>query len=65
MPTYSYKCKTHEVFTVFKKMSDMQKIEPCPICGEPSEKLMDATAFILTGGGYGPQSGNKVRINNS
>lgn len=60
MPTYTYKCNQHKKFEVFKKMSEMQRTEPCPVCGEPADKLMDCTNFKLTGGGWGPRRDPKI-----
>jgi uncharacterized C2H2 Zn-finger protein len=41
-------------------MSEMLRQEPCPKCGELSEKQIDATTFVLKGGGWGPRKEQKI-----
>lgn len=60
MPTYTYKCNTHQNFIVFKKMSEMLQEEPCPKCGELSQKQIDGANFVLKGGGWGPRKDPKI-----
>jgi len=52
MPTYTYSCPEHKLFTVFKKMSEMLTEEPCPKCGTQSPKQIDTPTFIRKGGGW-------------
>lgn len=53
MPTYEYRCTgCHHEFEKFQKMSD-EPGAPCPVCGEPSERLLSGGAgFIFKGSGF-------------
>jgi putative FmdB family regulatory protein len=52
MPIYEYRCRACDnVFEEWQK--DFKEREPaCPICGEPAERLISHTSFILKGGGW-------------
>lgn len=61
MPTYTYLCPSeNKKFTVFKRMSEMQLEEPCPKCGDMSQKVIDRANFVLKGGGWGPRPDPKI-----
>lgn len=52
MPIYEYRCRACDnVFEEWQK--DFKEREPgCPSCGEPAERLISHTSFILKGGGW-------------
>jgi len=52
MPTYEYRCnKCREDFEVVQRITE-DPLKECPKCGEPVERLIAATNFILKGGGW-------------
>jgi putative FmdB family regulatory protein len=53
MPFYEYECQAcHRVTEVLQKMSD-PPLRKCPACGKDKlTKLISASAFRLTGGGW-------------
>jgi putative FmdB family regulatory protein len=53
MPFYEYECQAcHRVTEVLQKMSD-PPLRKCPSCGkEKLQKLISASAFRLSGGGW-------------
>lgn len=52
MPTYEYRCSTcKKDFEVVQRITD-DPVRECPKCGEPVERLIAATNFILKGTGW-------------
>ncbi len=52
MPIYEYHCpKCRETFEELRKSVD-DDVAPCPVCGEPSGRIISNSAFILKGGGW-------------
>jgi putative FmdB family regulatory protein len=71
MPTYEYGCSAcgHR-FEEFQRMSDAP-LQTCPQCSKSSlERLINATAFVLKGGGwykdgYGSQKSTRTENDRS
>jgi len=52
MPIYEYQCpKCRETFEELRRSVD-DDVAPCPVCGEPSPRIISNSAFILKGGGW-------------
>ena len=52
MPVYPYVCEQHGDFEVFRNMTEVQAIEPCPQCGNASRRRWTPTVGSVNQGGY-------------
>lgn len=53
MPIYEYSCKEcHQIFEEWTKHIDDAEPQACPVCGNPAERIMSNTSFVLKGGGW-------------
>lgn len=53
MPIYEYECpKCGNVFEEWGKATEPHHKEACPVCGEPSPRVISRTSFVLKGDGW-------------
>lgn len=53
MPIYEYRCKEcHQIFEEWTKHIEDAEPQVCPVCGNPAERIMSNTSFVLKGGGW-------------
>lgn len=52
MPIYEYRCEDCEqIFEEWQKDFEERQV-PCPVCGNPSRRIMSNTTFVLKGTGW-------------
>lgn len=51
MPLYEYDCPKCGTFEVTQKITEA-KLETCPTCSKPVQRLISSTSFALKGGGW-------------
>jgi putative FmdB family regulatory protein len=52
MPTYEYACENSHTWETVQRISD-EPIKECSTCGAPAKRLISASSFQLSGGGWG------------
>ncbi len=52
MPIYEYRCSDCEqIFEEWQKDYEERQV-PCPVCGNPAQRIMSNTTFVLKGTGW-------------
>ena len=57
MPMYDYHCASCGGFRKIRPMTESQTLQPCPACGEASERAISAP-FLARGDQPRPAAGN-------
>ncbi len=52
MPAYPYKCLDGHSFDVVKAMADYERLESCPHCDKPTERLIAKTQLDSSAGDW-------------
>lgn len=62
MPTYTYECPEHGQFDLFRRVAEMTKVESCPVCSLPSEKIIVPSYVVPDYAEYAcPITGKPIR----
>jgi putative FmdB family regulatory protein len=49
MPIYEHECGRHGVFEALRAMSEASLAAPCPVCRDPSRRIVSAPRLALVG----------------
>jgi putative FmdB family regulatory protein len=53
MPTYEFRCpQGHEFEKFYRSIGGAEAQAACPVCEQPSERMMSATGFAFKGSGF-------------
>jgi putative FmdB family regulatory protein len=53
MPTYEFRCpQGHEFENFYRSISGAEAQAACPVCGQPSERMISAAGFAFKGSGF-------------